>query len=72
VGDPTVRNHEFGGGNWQDIDYIVMSNGMRQAMTGNNAGGQENWILNALDNHSVEVWHAGRGDVQLEIYRIQK
>jgi hypothetical protein len=72
VGDPTVRNHEFGGGNWQDIDYIVMSNGMRQAMMGNNAGGQENWILNALDNHSVEVWHAGRGDVQLEIYQVQK
>jgi hypothetical protein len=71
VGDPTVRNHEFGGGNWQDIDYIVMSNGMRQAMIGNNAGGQENWILNALDNHSVEVWHAGRGDVQLEIYKIR-
>jgi len=72
VGDPAVRNHEFGGGNWQDIDYIVLSNGMRQAMIGNNAGGQENWILNALDNHSVEVWHAGRGDVQLEIYQVQK
>jgi hypothetical protein len=48
-----------------------MSNGMRQAMIGNNAGGQENWILNALDNHSVEVWHAGRGDVQLEIYKVR-
>jgi 4-amino-4-deoxy-L-arabinose transferase-like glycosyltransferase len=71
VGDPVVRNKEFGGGNWQDIDYIVMSNGMRQSMIGNNAGGQENWILNALDSHSVEVWHAGRGDVQLEIYKVQ-
>jgi hypothetical protein len=67
-----VRNSEFGGGNWQGIDYIVMSNGMRQAIVGNNAGGQESWILNALDNHSVEVWHAGRGDVQLEIYKVQK
>lgn len=72
VGDPVVRNKEFGGGNWQDIDYIAMSNGMRQAMIGNNTGGQENWILNALDNHSVEVWHAGRGNVQLEIYKVQK
>jgi 4-amino-4-deoxy-L-arabinose transferase-like glycosyltransferase len=72
VGDPAVRNREFGGGSWQDIDYIVLSNGMRQAMIGNNAGGQENWILNALDNHSVEVWHAGRGAVQIAIYRVQK
>jgi hypothetical protein len=72
VGDPAVRNKEFGGGNWQDIDYIVMSNAMRQAMIINNAGGQENWILNALDNHSVEVWHARRGALQLEIYKIQK
>jgi 4-amino-4-deoxy-L-arabinose transferase-like glycosyltransferase len=72
TGDPVVRNKEFGGGNWQDIDYIVMSNGMKAAMIGNNTGGQENWILNALDNHSVEVWHAGRGNVQLEIYKVQK
>jgi Dolichyl-phosphate-mannose-protein mannosyltransferase len=72
VGDPNVRNQEFGGGNWQAIDYIVMSNGMRQAMILNDGGGQENWILNALDNHSVEVWHAGGGAVQLEIYKVQK
>jgi 4-amino-4-deoxy-L-arabinose transferase-like glycosyltransferase len=72
VGDPAVRNKEFGGGNWQKINYIVMSNGMKASMKGNNAGGQEDWILNALDNHSVEVWHAGRGNVQLEIYKIQK
>jgi 4-amino-4-deoxy-L-arabinose transferase-like glycosyltransferase len=72
VGDPVVLKKEFGGGNWQEIDYIAMSNGMKAAMIGNNAGGQENWILNALDNHSVEVWHAGRGDVQLAIYKIQK
>ena len=72
VGDPVVLNKEFGGGNWRDIDYIAMSNAMRQAMMVNNAGGQENWILNALDNHSVEVWHAGRGNLQLEIYKVQK
>jgi Dolichyl-phosphate-mannose-protein mannosyltransferase len=71
VSDPPVRNKVFGGGNWQDIDYIVLSNGMKAAMIGNNTGGQENWILNALDNHSVEVWHAGRGGVQLEIYKVQ-
>ena len=49
-----------------------MSNDMRQAMMINNAGGQENWILNALDNHSVKVWHAGRGNLQLAIYKVQK
>ena len=72
VGDPVVKNKEFGGGNWRAIDYIVMSNGMKAAIIGNNTGGQENWILNALDNHSSEVWHAGRGNVQLEIYKVQK
>jgi 4-amino-4-deoxy-L-arabinose transferase-like glycosyltransferase len=72
VGDPVVRDKEFGGGKWQDIDYIVMSNAMRQAIAGNNTGGQENWILNALNNHSVEVWHAGRGNIQLEIYKVRK
>jgi hypothetical protein len=72
VGDPVVRDKEFGGGKWQDIDYIVMSNAMRQAIAGNNTGGQENWILNALNNHSVEVWHAGRGNIQLQIYKVRK
>ena len=72
VGDPVVRDKEFGGGKWQDIDYIVMSNDMRRAMMVNNAGGQENWILDALDHHSAEVWHAGRGNLQLQIYKVQK
>ena len=71
VGDPNVRDGEFAS-NWQNIDYIVLSNGMRQAMIGNNSGGQEDWILNALDNHSTEVWHAGRGNIQLAIYQVQK
>ena len=68
---PTVRNKIFGA-NWQDIDYIVLSNGMKQAMIGNNTGGQENYILNALDNHSAEVWQASRGNVHLAIYKVQK
>jgi 4-amino-4-deoxy-L-arabinose transferase-like glycosyltransferase len=68
--DPQVRNNIFGA-KWQNIDYIVLSNGMRQAMIGNNAGGAEAYILNALDNHSVEVWQASRGNVQLAIYKVQ-
>jgi 4-amino-4-deoxy-L-arabinose transferase-like glycosyltransferase len=71
AGDPTVRNKIFHA-DWQDIDYIVVSNGMKQAMIGNNTGGQENYILNALDNHSVEVWQASRGNVHLAIYKVQK
>jgi 4-amino-4-deoxy-L-arabinose transferase-like glycosyltransferase len=69
VSDPRVRNI-FGGGNSQDINYIVMSNGMKQAMILNNSNGQENWILSALNN-ATEVWHAGRGNVSLAIYQVQ-
>jgi len=69
--DPTVRKM-FGNGNWQDIDYIVLSNGMKQAMEENNGGGMESFMLNALDYHSTEVWHVTKGDVSLAIYQIQK
>jgi 4-amino-4-deoxy-L-arabinose transferase-like glycosyltransferase len=69
--DPTIRNKIFHA-DWQDIDYIVLSNGMKQAMIGNNTGGQENYMLNALDNHSAEVWQASRGNVDLAIYKVQK
>jgi Dolichyl-phosphate-mannose-protein mannosyltransferase len=68
--DPTVRDKVYGA-NWQNIDYIVLSNGMKHAMILNNAGGQESYILDALDNHSTEVWQARRGLVTLEIYKVQ-
>jgi hypothetical protein len=69
--DPPIRNQMFHA-NWQNIDYMVLSNGMKHAMYLNNTGGQENWMLDALNYHSVEVWHDSRGDVSLEIYRIVK
>lgn len=69
--DPQIRNKMFGA-NWQNIDYIVLSNGMKHAMILNNTGGQEGYILNALDYHSTEVWQASRGNVKLAIYRVQK
>jgi 4-amino-4-deoxy-L-arabinose transferase-like glycosyltransferase len=69
VGDPAVRDGMFAG-DGQNINYIVMSNKMRNAMVINNAGGRENWILDALDHHSTEVWSAARGDVQLAIFKI--
>lgn len=69
--DPAVRNKIFGG-NWQNIGYIVLSNGMKQAMIENNTGGQEDYILDALNNHSTEIWQASRGNVHLAIYQVKK
>jgi hypothetical protein len=73
--DPQVRNKIFGGGQWQYIDYIVMSNGMLQAMQLNNgststSSGNEAYMLYALQYHSSIVWQVHRGDVHLFIYKI--
>ena len=73
--DPQVRNKIFGGGNWQDIDYFVMSNGMEQAMQLNNGStsssrGIEAYMLYALYYHSSKVWQINRGDVHLYIYKV--
>lgn len=66
--DPDVRDKLFGK-KWQNIDYIVMSNKMRQSMVGNNGDGRENWILTAL-KHSTLVWETGQGGIKLQIYRV--
>jgi 4-amino-4-deoxy-L-arabinose transferase-like glycosyltransferase len=55
--------------NWQNIDYIVMSNGMLAAMRQNGPG--EGYILEAL-SHSTLIWQLKRGDVTLQIYQVQK
>jgi hypothetical protein len=68
--DPDVRDKLFGK-DWRNIDYVVMSNKMRQAMSLNNADGRETWILQALD-HSKPVWSVEHGDVKLEIDRVIK
>jgi 4-amino-4-deoxy-L-arabinose transferase-like glycosyltransferase len=68
--DPDVRDKLFGK-DWRNIDYIVMSNKMRDAMLLNNADGGETWILQALD-HSKQVWSVGGGDVNLEIDKVVK
>jgi 4-amino-4-deoxy-L-arabinose transferase-like glycosyltransferase len=67
--DPDVRDKLFRM-NWRNIDYIVVSNKMREAMQGNNGDGKEQWIIEALDRHSQRIWEAGRGDVHVEIYQI--
>lgn len=67
--DPDVRNNVFHA-DWQNLDYVVMSNRMRPAMEQNNAGGQEDWILQAIDEHGEKVWQAGKGQVALEIIKI--
>jgi 4-amino-4-deoxy-L-arabinose transferase-like glycosyltransferase len=68
--DPDVRDKLFGK-DWRNIDYIIMSNKMRDAMLLNNADGGETWILQALD-HSKQVWSVGGGDVNLEIDQVVK
>jgi hypothetical protein len=73
--DPRIKKI-FGNGNWQSIDYIVLSNGMQAAMELNNGGnsttrGPEAYILNALEYHSTKVWSVNKGDVNLYIYKVQ-
>lgn len=68
--DPDVRDKLFGK-DWRNIDYIIMSNKMREAMLLNNADGGETWILQALD-HSKKVWSVGGGDVNLEVDQVVK
>ena len=69
--DPAVRDKLFRA-NWRNIDYIVMSNKMRAAMERNNTGGQEQWMLDAIDQNSEKVWELNRGDIHLAVYRIEK
>jgi len=69
--DPQVRNNIFHA-NWRNIDYFVLSNGMKYAMNLNNTAGQEGWMLYALNYHSTKVWQASRGNVKLAIYRVLK
>ena len=68
--DPDVRDKLFGR-DWHNIDYIVMSNKMRDAMVLNNGDGSEGWILQALDN-STPVWTVEHGDVELEVDKVKK
>jgi 4-amino-4-deoxy-L-arabinose transferase-like glycosyltransferase len=68
--DPDVRDRLFGK-DWHNIDYLVMSNKMRDAMVLNDGDGSEDWILQALQN-STRVWSVQRGDVELEVDRVNK
>jgi 4-amino-4-deoxy-L-arabinose transferase-like glycosyltransferase len=70
-GDPDVRDKLFHK-DWQQVDYIVMSNKMRTAMINNNGAGNEQWILDALDHHSHRVWDLHHGDVDLQVYQIDR
>lgn len=67
--DPDIRDRLFHR-DWNNIDYIVMSNKMVDAMQRNNADGSETWILEGLQ-HAVRIWDLKRGDVELQIYQIQ-
>jgi 4-amino-4-deoxy-L-arabinose transferase-like glycosyltransferase len=67
--DPDVRDKIFHS-DWHEINYVVMSNRMRQAMELNNGDRRESWVLDAIDQHGERVWQVSRGDVELEIIRI--
>jgi 4-amino-4-deoxy-L-arabinose transferase-like glycosyltransferase len=66
--DPDVRDKLFGK-DWRNIDYIVLSNKMRDAMALDNADGSVNWIFDAL-NRGQDVWVEQRGDVHLAVVRV--
>jgi hypothetical protein len=63
--DPDVRDKIFHQ-DWHNVDYVVMSNKMRDALQRNNEG----WIIEAIDQHGEQVWKIDRGDVHLEIIKI--
>ena len=70
AGDPAVRDKLFAR-NWQNIDYIVMSNKMLLAMQQNDTDGSENYIMEALQ-HATPIWQLKRGDISLAVYQVQK
>jgi 4-amino-4-deoxy-L-arabinose transferase-like glycosyltransferase len=70
TGDPAVRDKLFQQ-NWENVDYIVMSNKMRDTMRLDNTNGQYNWIFDALNNHAQRVWMLQSGNIELEIWQIQ-
>lgn len=63
--DPDIRD-KFFHRDWHNIDYVVMSNKMRDALERNN----EYWIIEAIDQHGQEVWRIDRGDVHLSVIKI--
>jgi 4-amino-4-deoxy-L-arabinose transferase-like glycosyltransferase len=63
--DPDVRDKVFHS-SWENVDYVVMSNKMRDALQ----RGGETWIIEAIDQHGQTVWQATRGDVSLAIIKI--
>ncbi|MEV6927889.1 glycosyltransferase family 39 protein [Dactylosporangium sp. NPDC051485] len=63
--DPDVRDKVFHS-SWENVDYVVMSNKMRDALQ----RGGETWIIEAIDQHGQTVWQATRGDVSLSIVKI--
>jgi 4-amino-4-deoxy-L-arabinose transferase-like glycosyltransferase len=63
--DPDVRDKVFHS-SWENVDYVVMSNKMRDALQ----RGGETWIIETIDQHGETVWQATRGDVSLSIVKI--
>jgi 4-amino-4-deoxy-L-arabinose transferase-like glycosyltransferase len=69
TGDPDVRDKLFAQ-DWNNVDYIVMSNKMLVTMQQNNTNGQYGWIFDAL-NHAQRIWMLQHGGIELEIWQVQ-
>jgi hypothetical protein len=68
--DPAIRDKVFNS-DPNNIDYIVMSNKMQEAMQLNGPG--EQYILTALQNAQQTgppLWDMKRGDVELSVWQV--
>lgn len=69
TGDPDVRDKLFRQ-DWQNVDYVVMSNRMLVTMRQLNTNGQYTWIFDALQ-HAQRIWMLRQGGIELEIWQVQ-
>jgi 4-amino-4-deoxy-L-arabinose transferase-like glycosyltransferase len=69
TGDPAIRDTLFQQ-NYQNVDYIVMSNKMLVTMHQADTG-QYTWIFDMLANHAQRVWMLQHGGIELEIWQVQ-
>ncbi len=70
TGDPVIRDQLFHQ-DFNNVDYVVMSNKMRRTMQQDNTTGQYNWIFDLLDNHAQRIWMVQHGGIELEIWQVQ-
>lgn len=68
TGDPEIRDKLLRG-DWQNLDYIIMSNKMLDTLVINKA--QEQMVLYALNNSDI-IYRYQKGDVAVEVWKVRK